>query len=205
MPTDPQTFYDILGISQDATADEVAAARRSMLKSVHPDLATDEADRVEREQLSRTVNDICDTLLDPIARFDYDQALARARRGPDGIPGPDTGPADDDWPDHGEWQGDPDLEDTGIDGVHPLVQRLPGLERLERWLTWRIAGLALVMLFVAVYLYDTAGGRLLDRLGLHFGRFGSLAVVLVWTALLVVLCLGLLRVIGAIRDRLRPG
>ncbi len=205
MPTDPQTYYDILGIGQDATADEVAAARRSMLKSVHPDLATDEADRLEREQLSRTVNDICDTLLDPIARFDYDQVLARARRRSDGIPGPDAEPADDDWPDHGEWQGDPGLEDTDIGGVHPLIQRLPGLERLERWLTWRIAGLALVMLFIAVYAYDTVGGQLLDRLGLHFGRFGSLAVVLVWTALLVVLCLGLLRVVGAIRDRLRPG
>ena len=74
-----RTYYEILGLAEDASPDDVSAARRSMLREVHPDLATDEADRQERELLSRAVNDMCDTLLDPIRRYDYDVRLARAR------------------------------------------------------------------------------------------------------------------------------
>jgi hypothetical protein len=212
VPDATRTYYQILGIDERATSEEIATARRSMLKVVHPDLAADEADRLEREQLSRTVNDICDTLLDPVARYDYDRRLARARRWPDGIPdaesdagsgaGADPGADDDDWPDHGEWRTTP-AEDDDIAGPHPLVQRMPALTRIERWLTWPVAGLALVMLGVSTYLYDTAGARLLGELGLHFGRFGSLAVVVAWTILLVAVCLGLVHVIGVLRDRFR--
>ncbi len=222
MPSPTQTYYEILGIDADATPDEISAARRGMLKSVHPDLASDEADRLEREQLSRTVNDMCDTLLDPIRRYDYDAALARARRWPDGEPqdgyggsgGPPQARA---WPPAGTpvpspfgmdeeelqaWEAaHAHDDDADPNAPNPLVERLPALARLERWLTWRIAILAAVMLVVSVFAYDRFGNRLLERVGLHFGRFGSLGVVLLMTLGLVVVCLGAMSVARAIRAR----
>ena len=39
MPAATQTYYQILGIGEDATPEEISAARRSMIKAVHPDLA----------------------------------------------------------------------------------------------------------------------------------------------------------------------
>ena len=193
-----QTYYEILGIREDATPDDVATARRSMLKAVHPDLAVSEDDRVERERLSRMVNDICDTLLDPVARYDYDRALARRRRWSDANTG-DPVDAAEDWDDPSWPDAEPD-DDAHLQG-HPLVTRLPALERLEQWLTWRIAALALLMLGISTYAYDTVGGRVLDSIGLHFGRFGSLAVVLLATVLLVALCLGAARAMRSLRHR----
>jgi hypothetical protein len=206
MPDAAQTYYEILGISQDATPDEVASARRIMLKAVHPDLATDEADRVEREQLSRTVNDICDTLLDPLARYDYDRSLARAPRSPGGVPTPDGAAADASELDE-DAPGDIHIADEDGDGDrgHPLVERFPGLARIEAWLTWPVAGLAFVMFCLAVYLYDTVGGQVLDAIGLHFGRFGSLGVVILMTVVLVAAVLGLVRLLREVRSRARPG
>jgi hypothetical protein len=206
MPDAAQTYYEILAISEDASPDEVASARRSMLKAVHPDLATDEADRLEREQLSRTVNDICDTLLDPLARYDYDRGLAQARRFPGGVPAPERAPGDgSEMTDDVPWDvGIADEEEDGDDG-HPLVERFPALTRLEPWLTWPVAGLAFAMFCLAVYLYDTVGGQVLDAIGLHFGRFGSLGVVILLTVVLVAATLGLVRLLRGVRARFRPG
>ncbi len=201
-----QTYYEILGISQDATPDEVASARRSMLKAVHPDLATDEVDRLEREQLSRTVNDICDTLLDPLARYDYDRGLARARRHPGGAPVPERPPDDGtELADDAPWDIDLAEDADEPDDGHPLVERFPGLARFEAWLTWQVAGLAFVMFCLAVYLYDTVGGQVLDAIGLHFGRFGSLGVVILMTVVLVAAALGVVRLLRGVRGRARSG
>jgi|GEM_PF-3521978 len=208
-PAATQTFYEILGIDPDATPEVISAARRTMLKAVHPDLAVDEADRLEREQLSRSLNDMCDTLLDPMRRYDYDVSVARARRttsrqasraaymerewegGPDRWP--DTGPHPvPDW--------DPDW-DTDVDRGHPLVQRWPFLEALERWLTWRVFFLGLLMLVVSAYVYDALGRGALDLVGLHVGRIGSVVVVLGMTAVLVALCLGVIHLVHALRMR----
>lgn len=198
MPPAAQNYYRILGVPEDASPDEVAGARRSMLKAVHPDLATSETDRVERERLSRMVNEICDTLLDPVTRWDYDRTLARTRRWQDEHthpsdaetdPARETDPAteDDRW------------EPEATPGAGAPWSRFPGLASLEAWLTWRVAGLSVVMLGLSVLVYDTVGGRALDRMGLHFGRFGSVAVVLVWTVLLVAVCLGVARWLRARR------
>ena len=84
---------------------------------------------------------------------------------------------------------------------NPLVQSIPALARLERWLTWRIALLTTLMLGLSVYLYNPGGMRLLDRIGLHLGRFGSLGVVLLLTFVLVVLCLGVIHLVRRIRIR----
>ena len=220
MPAPTQTYYQILGIGQDATADEISAARRSMIKAVHPDLAEGEADRLEREQLSRAVNDMCDTLLDPIRRYDYDASLARARRWPDGEPNagdmrmrpraptrppegpPEPSPFEMDEEELQAWEAAHAHDDEpDPDAGHPLVSWVPALARLEQWLTWRIAILAILMFGLSVYLYNAGGSRLLGKVGLHFGRFGSLGVVLLMTVMFIVLCLGVLRVVRSIRTR----
>ncbi len=77
--------------------------------------------------------------------------------------------------------------------------------RLEPWLTWPVAGLAFLMFCLAVYLYDTVGGQVLDTIGLHFGRFGSLGVVILLTVVLVAACLGLVHLLRGLRGRARPG
>lgn len=226
MPAVTQTFYEILGIGEDATPEDVSAARRSMIKAVHPDRALDEADRQEREQLSRAVNDMCDTLLDPIRRYDYDVSLARARRWPDGEPqgadgvsaprtrrpstmrppagGPQPSPFEMDEDELQAWEAQhAHDEDPDPDAGHPLVERLPGLARLEGWLTWPIAILTAVMFGASVFLYNVAGSRLLDKVGLHFGRFGSLGAVILMTVVLVVICLGAVRMLRTVRLRSR--
>lgn len=208
-PAPTQTFYEILGIDPEASPEVISAARRTMLKAVHPDLAVDEADRLEREQLSRSVNDMCDTLLDPIRRYDYDVSMARARRTTSrqasraAYMDREAESHPDRWPETGphpvpDW--DPDW-DADIERGNPLVERWPFLEALEQWLTWRVFFLGLLMLAVASYAYDAAGSRALDRVGLHVGRIGSVIVVLGMTAVLVAFCLGLLHVGHRVRAR----
>ena len=193
-----------------------------MIKAVHPDLAGDEADRLEREQLSRAVNDMCDTLLDPIRRYDYDASLARARRWPDGEPDtgdmrlrrrpptrppegpPEPSPFEMDEEELQAWEAAHARDDEPDPNArNPLVEWIPALARLEQWLTWRIAILGILMFGLSVYLYNVAGSRLLDRIGLHFGRFGSLGVVLLMTVVLVTLSLGAVRVARSVRLRSR--
>jgi hypothetical protein len=222
-PAPPQTYYEILGIGEDASPDEISAARRGMIKAVHPDLAADEADRLEREQLARAVNDMCDTLLDPIRRYDYDVSLARARRWPDGVPDagaairarprtaqrapggpPEPSPFEMDEEELQAWEAAHAHDDEPApDAGNPLVRWIPVLARLEHWLTWRISILAVLMFGLSVYLYNAAGSPLLDKIGLHFGRFGSLGVVLLITVGLVALCLGLVAVARVVRQRIR--
>ena len=84
---------------------------------------------------------------------------------------------------------------------NPLVHWIPALAMVERWLTWRLAILGTVMFGVSVFLYLDGGRGLLDRLGLHFGRFGSLGVVLLMTVVLVTLCLGGVRLVRMVRSR----
>ena len=200
-------------------------------KQVHPDLARDEADRLRREHLSRVVNDMCDTLLDPLRRFDYDRRLARARRW-DGGPGsgpqgtsqpasrpadpwrpsaawtpsgqaPSTADADQDFGPNGPWLDESEWFADVPSGVHPIVSRYPVLAPLEPWLTWSVAMLALLMLGVATVIYMTVGDQMLAGVGLHFGRFGSLAVVVGMAAVLVVGWLALMHLWRSVRRRLR--
>ena len=208
-----RTYYDILGLAEDASPDDVSAARRSMLREVHPDLATDEADRQERELLSRAVNDMCDTLLDPIRRYDYDVRLARARNPTAwGSPGSWRRPAQPRQPsaavghddgEYGPWLDESEWFTDVPSGPHPIVSRVPALAPLEPWLNWSVGVLAVVMIFVATLIYDAAGRGFLDSAGLHIGRFGSLAVVLLMALVLVVVCLSTLGVARAIRSRVR--
>jgi curved DNA-binding protein CbpA len=80
--------YAVLGVSRDATADQIAQARRRLSRQYHPDVnpATDAAARFDEVQ--RAFN----LLADPAARSAYDHdGRPGTRRGPGPRPGPGTG------------------------------------------------------------------------------------------------------------------
>jgi len=64
-----ETFYDVLGVSADATADEIEAAYRDAIKQVHPDVS-DDTDASER---TAKLNKAKDVLTDESERARYDR------------------------------------------------------------------------------------------------------------------------------------
>ncbi|KAK3163623.1 hypothetical protein QOZ80_1AG0006080 [Eleusine coracana subsp. coracana] len=70
------TFYDLLGISSDGSADEVRAAYRRMALRYHPDVAPPGA-AAENTRRFIEVQEAYETLSDPSRRASYDRALAR--------------------------------------------------------------------------------------------------------------------------------
>ena len=65
-----ETHYEVLGLSEDATQDEVHGAYRRLVKQVHPDRGGSDA-------LFRQVQEAHDTLGDPVKRADYDRSRKR--------------------------------------------------------------------------------------------------------------------------------
>src|SRR5262245_36962403 len=70
------TYYEELGVSQDATADEIRTAYRSLAKLLHPDHQQDEEVRRAAERQMRRLNEMVAILTDDRARMIYDQSLA---------------------------------------------------------------------------------------------------------------------------------
>jgi curved DNA-binding protein CbpA len=71
-----ETYYDILGVSRDATPDEIRAAYRRLAKQNHPDVNPDPA----ANERFIAIQQAYETLIDPDARVRYDMVL-------DGHPG----------------------------------------------------------------------------------------------------------------------
>ena len=67
MPT--KTFYDVLGVSKDATAAEIKTAYRRKAKLYHPDVSTDANAKAKFQE----VGEAWETLKDPSDRAIYDQ------------------------------------------------------------------------------------------------------------------------------------
>lgn len=68
------TYYHILGVSSDATDDEIVAAFRSRVKQWHPDVCN----HPDAEERMREINRAAEVLCDPERRKRYDRALARS-------------------------------------------------------------------------------------------------------------------------------
>lgn len=75
------TLYDVLGLSRDATPDEIRAAYRALAKQYHPDLvqqADGDTKHLAEERL-KAINEAYTTLIDPVARASYHRVMWTSR------------------------------------------------------------------------------------------------------------------------------
>lgn len=96
---DSPDFYAVLGLTPDATGDDIRRAYRALLRSHHPDTrpvpATAAQASQERELLAR-IADAHAVLADPVQRAGYDHSSTRhqpKQRPATGEEGPSHGPA----------------------------------------------------------------------------------------------------------------
>ena len=75
-------YYNILGVSHDATQRQIKTAYRKRMKEVHPDLAGWEnvAEKKRREGLAKQINEAYQTLCNPSSRRMYDLRSRRSNR-----------------------------------------------------------------------------------------------------------------------------
>lgn len=69
-------YYELLGISEDASSEEIKQAYRSNIKEWHPDLHPDKPDAAAKTQ---EINEAYGILSDPVKRSKYDEYLAYTR------------------------------------------------------------------------------------------------------------------------------
>jgi curved DNA-binding protein CbpA len=67
------SYYDILGVHDDASVEVIAAAYRKKIKQWHPDVCR----LPHAEDKMKMVNEAAGVLLDPLQRQEYDSSLAR--------------------------------------------------------------------------------------------------------------------------------
>lgn len=69
-------YYELLGISEDASSEEIKQAYRSNIKEWHPDLHPDKPDAAAKTQ---EINEAYDILSDPNKKAKYDEYLGFSR------------------------------------------------------------------------------------------------------------------------------
>ncbi|TKS61615.1 MAG: hypothetical protein EWM72_00363 [Nitrospira sp.] len=72
MATTPRDYYQVLGISRIASADDIKKAYRRLARQVHPDLHSG-AKKTEMEKKFKELNEAHEVLSDPDKRKKYDQ------------------------------------------------------------------------------------------------------------------------------------
>jgi curved DNA-binding protein len=84
MPVEFKDYYAILGISRDASAEDIKKAFRRLARKHHPDVAKD---KKAAEEKFKDINEAYEVLSDPSKRKKYDQLGADWEQGP-GFPFP---------------------------------------------------------------------------------------------------------------------
>lgn len=74
MPVEFKDYYTTLGVSRDATEDEIKKAFRKLARKYHPDVAED---KKAAEDKFKEINEANEVLSDPVKRKKYDQLGAR--------------------------------------------------------------------------------------------------------------------------------
>ena len=77
MAKSDQTFYEILGLKQDATPAVISETFRRLVKAHHPDRFKDPLAKSEAETFLKEVTEAYNTLSKPLLREEYDRSLAR--------------------------------------------------------------------------------------------------------------------------------
>ena len=72
MATTPRDFYQVLGLSRTASADEIKKAYRRLARQYHPDLHSG-SKKAEMEKIFKELNEAHEVLSDPSKRKKYDQ------------------------------------------------------------------------------------------------------------------------------------
>src|SRR5512134_642157 len=79
MATTPRDFYQVLGLSRTASADDIKKAYRRLARQYHPDLHSG-SKKTEMEKKFKELNEANEVLSDPDKRKKYDQAGAQGFR-----------------------------------------------------------------------------------------------------------------------------
>jgi curved DNA-binding protein len=82
MPVQFKDYYEVLGVSKTATADEIRKAFRKLARQHHPDVSKD---KKKAEEKFKEINEAYEVLSDPEKRKKYDTLGADWERG--GMPG----------------------------------------------------------------------------------------------------------------------
>ncbi|TAL10894.1 MAG: J domain-containing protein [Nitrospirae bacterium] len=84
-------YYDVLGVSRDATGKAIKDAFRKLARQYHPDLQTVQAKKKLSEEKFKEINEAYEVLGDPEKRKKYDRLGSRWKDGMDFTPPPGSG------------------------------------------------------------------------------------------------------------------
>ncbi len=84
-------YYEVLGVSRDATAKALKDAYRKLARQYHPDLQTAPAKKKTAEEKFKEINEAYEVLGDPEKRKQYDRLGSRWKEGMDFTPPPGSG------------------------------------------------------------------------------------------------------------------
>src|SRR6266496_2336358 len=76
------SYYEELGLTASATAEEIRSAHRTLIRLLHPDQQTEAGLRLAADIQMRRINAMVDILLDASRRRDYDEKLCNPPRIP---------------------------------------------------------------------------------------------------------------------------